>query len=534
MKERPRQELEGKRLHAARGRVALRPAAGRSFRDVGLSPGVPLAGERGPVAELLELLDPTLELLDPLDRAGQRELQLVERGRERRRAGSTRSGAAGTGAAVPAVLSASRGRDGPSPRTGAGLARWRWRGTRAGPGATRSGIRPGGRRRRRLRSGRRRAGRGRLDVRGVGVTGTLARDDRGSDGRRPRRGRDRTDPAGSRSAPTLKRGRVESPSRTTPRMMVDSAPGCDRAGRSGRSAIGSAGRRAGRCGRPGRRPARAAGVSGITSPTSAPRPGAATVPGRRGTRRPRGAASDGLAAAQPGPRQDPDRPGAEAVEETRGRGDGLRSRGRAGGDGHRLEADPQDRPDRPGHGPGVARRSTAHRRSGWRSRNRYPARRAGRPRRRPPRPRRPHASGEAALATRRPTARGPRRDPSPTMAGRPCRGSPARPGSGPASRRGRRPPRHRCRPGRAPPGPGSTRRAAACPVHGTRSSPATCPGLTECPMPNGLPTTNTRPPSLGPSAAVRIGRTAFGETRSSVKPVCGSAATHSAACRRPR
>ena len=53
-------------------------------------------------------------------------------------------------------------------------------------------------------------------------------------------------------------------------------------------------------------------------------------------------------------------------------------------------------------------------------------------------------------------------------------------------------------------------------------------------MPNGLPTTKTWLPSFGPSAAARIGRTARGETRSSVKPVCGSAATQRAAWRRPR
>ena len=53
-------------------------------------------------------------------------------------------------------------------------------------------------------------------------------------------------------------------------------------------------------------------------------------------------------------------------------------------------------------------------------------------------------------------------------------------------------------------------------------------------MPNGLPTTKTWLPSFGPSAAGRIGRTARGETRSSVRPVCGSAATHCAAWRRPR
>ena len=53
-------------------------------------------------------------------------------------------------------------------------------------------------------------------------------------------------------------------------------------------------------------------------------------------------------------------------------------------------------------------------------------------------------------------------------------------------------------------------------------------------MPNGLPTTNTWLPSFGPSAADRIGRTARGETRRSVKPVWGSAATHRATWRRPR
>ena len=72
------------------------------------------------------------------------------------------------------------------------------------------------------------------------------------------------------------------------------------------------------------------------------------------------------------------------------------------------------------------------------------------------------------------------------------------------------------------------------PSSSTRSSPATCPRLTECPMPNGLPTTKTWLPSFGPSDAGRIGRTARGETRSSVNPVCGSAATQRAAWRRPR
>ena len=87
----------------------------------------------------------------------------------------------------------------------------------------------------------------------------------------------------------------------------------------------------------------------------------------------------------------------------------------------------------------------------------------------------------------------------------------------------------RCPRGRAAPGPGSAHRAGAVPSSSVRSSPATCPGQTECPMPNGLPTTNTRLPSFGPSAAARIGRRTRGDTSSNVKPVCGSAASQRAA-----
>ncbi len=52
-------------------------------------------------------------------------------------------------------------------------------------------------------------------------------------------------------------------------------------------------------------------------------------------------------------------------------------------------------------------------------------------------------------------------------------------------------------------------------------------------MPNGLPTTNTWLPRLGPSGAMRIGRTARGARHKSVKPVSGSAATQWTTWRRP-
>ena len=91
----------------------------------------------------------------------------------------------------------------------------------------------------------------------------------------------------------------------------------------------------------------------------------------------------------PGPRHDPEPiPAPSVVDGGRSRGDRLRSRGRAGGDGHLLEADPQVGPIDAAMDPELLGDPERIAGSGWRSRNRYPARRAGRPRRRPPRPRR--------------------------------------------------------------------------------------------------------------------------------------------------
>ena len=197
-----------------------------------------------------------------------------------------------------------------------------------------------------------------------------------------------------------------------------------------------------------------------------------------------------------------------------------------------------DRHGRRGHGYGAGRRSTARRGSRWRSRNRCPVRRFG-----------PLTSSSGSSSFAGPAA----------ASG--CAESPDAFAGGPGSvlglARRRRPAAHagdrqpaadqaqaiatnvdhrprRCRPGRAAPGPGPAHRAAALPARASDRAPRRVPGLTECPMPNGLPTTNTRLPSFGPSAAACIGRRIRGATSSNVKPVCGSAASQRAAWGRPR
>ncbi len=71
------------------------------------------------------------------------------------------------------------------------------------------------------------------------------------------------------------------------------------------------------------------------------------------------------------------------------------------------------------------------------------------------------------------------------------------------------------------------------PISRWRSSPATCPRLTDCARPNGLPMISTWLPSRGARDAGRAGRAAPGSIRSRVSPVSASVAIHRAGWRRP-
>ena len=287
-----------------------------------------------------------------------------------------RSGAAGMAPRAASCRGVEEGhvagaRGGPRPR--------RWRGTRAGSGATR---RPDSTRREGgdvgLGPWRRRAGVGRLDVRRGGGHGH-ARPGRSRTAGPRTRGGSRIRLARSAGGP---HGHLEA--RAGRLALADdaqddglSAPGCDRAGRSGRCGIGSAGRRGRRCdrrdGAPPGRPACRRTTSriralardrrrvGLESPRASP--------SARSRRRSR---------PRPRPRQDPmpmpmpmeaEAGAEEAAREPRS-GPRRRASSRGG---------PPGRPDRRGHGSGAGRRSTARRGSGWRSRSRCPARRRPRP-----------------------------------------------------------------------------------------------------------------------------------------------------------
>ena len=378
-------------------RGSIRSRAGGTRCD-GLSPGIALAGVPGPGRrprprsrrgpDVLELIDPPLEVLDPLDdRAGQRELQLVERaGTGRDRIGAIRGGRHRCGGRV---LPERRG--GHVAGTGMGLAR---------------------RRRHRARPARRRgagfdppdgevAGPGALDGDGaggsaresVGVTVTLAPADRGR-GKAPGPATGPESGCPDRLAVcrvTSERQRAGSPSRTTPRTIsVRAGMRSSRSIRSLRDRIGWPSRETMRS--PGRSPARAAGVPAMTSRIRRLRPGPApgrTPPSPRASPR----ASDRPSPASPPPRhlatrrmERPSKPRPGPRRPARGPPPGPRRRASSPGG-------PPDRRDRRGHGPGAARRSTRRRGSGSRSRSRCPARRRPRP------PRRPDARPLAATAS---------------------------------------------------------------------------------------------------------------------------------------
>ena len=410
-----------------------RSARAGGTRCDGLSPGIALAGVPGPGRrprprsrrgpDVLELIDPPLEVLDPLDdrRGSVSFSSLNEPGPGE--TGSARSGAVGTGAGAASCRS-----DGGGTSPGTGIGPRPTAEVRARPARRRrSGFDPP--EGEASDSGRRTAG-GRLGPR-VGGGHGHARPGRSRQRQGPRpRGGPRIRLPRSAGGPHghlgSRAGRLAladdaqddvRPRRDAIEPVDQVVAGPDRLAVEGDDAI------------PGTEPrpgGRRAGdhVADPRALAAGPAPGR-TPPSPRASPR----ASDRPSPGEPAPAAPPcagcersskPRPAAEEA----GSGAAARARGRRAS----SRGGPPGRPDRRGHGPGAGRRSTTRRGSGWRSRSRCPAR----PSTRVP-PRRPDA--RPLGRRRRSDAPGPVR--SPATAGRPCRGSPARRGSGPASRRGR-------------------------------------------------------------------------------------------------